>query len=370
VNADRTIATSSQKGARDASKTGFAPRVRPRDKAQLMVQLADLLDAGCPLSRALDAVTRQAPGKPLGDLARRLHHEIVDGSSLAEAMANLSPCFSETQIAMVRAAEAGGFLQKTLSNLAAYAQQQHTTVRQIRAKLAYPSVLAVTAVASIIFLLSYVVPRFTEMYRTADRLLPTPTRALLAVSGFIAHQWLWLSLGLLALAAVLRFLFRWEPFRRQWDTALLAMPLVGQVVKDWETARFARTIQLLLDGGQSVVASLHLSGRVATNRAFRREITTLADAVEHGEPLSAKMRDSRFFDATAIEMIVISESTGRLSAVMKRLADQRWRDVQLRVDTLLSLVEPAIILVVGALVGLTVVALLLPVLIMNTLIVG
>jgi len=335
-----------------------------------MVQLSDLLEAGCPLSRALDACARQAPGKPLGKVAAHLHGEINNGASLAGAMESLRPHFSETQISMVRAAEAGGFLQKTLSRLAAHAAQQTAAVKQIRAKLAYPAVLALTAIASVVFLLTYVVPRFTRMYRTAQQLLPTPTRVLLAVSNFIADQWIAVILATVAMLLILRAIFRWSRFKDKWDSVAPSIPVIGPVIRNWEMARFARTMALMLAGGGTVPRSLRISGRVISNRAFRQEVDELASAVEHGQPLSGQMHNSRFFDVPAIEMIVISETTGKLAVVMGRLGEQRYRDFQLRVDTLLSLLEPAIILIVGCLVGLTVVALLLPVLLMNTLIVG
>ncbi|MBS3734633.1 MAG: type II secretion system F family protein [Phycisphaerae bacterium] len=362
--------TTPDKPAQDATRSGRIGRLTTRDVAALMVQLSDLLDAGCSLARALEAVARQAGDSPLGALAGRLHGEIVAGRSLAEAMGSLRAHFSEVQIAMVRAAETGGFLQQTLSNLAQHASQQVAAARQIRGKLAYPGVLAITAVASVVFLLTFVVPRFTEIYRTAEQNLPGPTQLLLAVSGFIAGYWVWLLVAVVALALAVRAMFRWPAFRSRWDAAVLRAPVVGRVLRDWEMSRFAGTMALLLTGGAAVLSSLRMAAGVLANSALRREVEALARAVESGEPLSGTMKGSRFFDATAIEMIVVSEATGRLAGAMDRLSHQRRRDFQLRVDTLLSLVEPVIILLIGLVVGLTVVALLLPVLMMNTLVGG
>ena len=345
-------------------------RLGTKEVSALMVDLADLLEAGCPLSRALDAVARQFEGAPLGALARRLHEDIIGGRSLAQAMDALRPPFTDVQVSMVRAAESGGFLQQTLANLAEHTTQQVTAVRQVRAKLAYPTILALTAVASVVFLLTFVVPKFTAMYRTARQNLPWATRGLLAVSGFISAYWAWLLLGLLVAILAVRALFRWSPFRDGWDAALLRMPVLGRALRDWEMSRFAGTMSLMLSGGGTVLQSLRLSAKVVANRALRGEVRALADAVEHGESLSGRMKGSRFFDATAIEMIVVSEASGKLAGAMARLSEQRRRDFQLRTDTLLSLVEPVIILLIGAVVGLTVVALLLPVLLMNTLVGG
>jgi len=172
-------------------KTGSPriPGLTARHIGRLMVQMSDLMDAGCPVSRALEAIARQASQPPLAKLAEALNAEIVNGASLAEAMQRTGRYFSEVQISMVRAAGEGGFLQRTLASLAGHAARQADAVKQVKAKLTYPAVLAITALASVIFLLAYVVPQFTQVYRAADRLLPTPTRALLGVSRVLAGYW-------------------------------------------------------------------------------------------------------------------------------------------------------------------------------------
>jgi len=360
------------------------PGLTARHTAQLMIQLSDLLEAGCPLSRALEAISRQARGRrrsrdragaegtgsstPLAQLAETLHVEIVNGASLAASMERLGAHFSEVQIAMVRAAEAGGFLQQTLSSLAESTARQLEAVRQVRSKLAYPALLAVTAGASVIFLLTYVVPRFQRVYRAARQVMPLPTRMLLAVSGFVAGHWLVILAAAIGLIVAGWALLRWERFRARWDALVLRLPLVGPIVRDWEMSRFGWTMSLLLRGGITVLRGLRLAGQTAGNRAMRREVQALASAVERGETLGATMRRSGFFDATTVEMIAVSEASGKLSGVLRHLAEQRYRDFRNRTETVVSLVEPIIILLVGGLVGLTVVALLLPVLLMFSLV--
>ena len=349
-----------------------------------MVQLSDLLEAGCPLSRALEAIGRQARGRrrarsrtarrtgrssaPLAELAETLHVEIVNGATLAGSMERLGGHFSEVQIAMVRAAEAGGFLQQTLSSLAESMSRGQEAVRQVRSKLAYPALLAATAGASVIFLLTYVVPRFQRVYRSARQVMPLPTRMLLAVSGFVAGHWLVILAAAVGLVLGGWALLRWERFRARWDALVLRLPLVGLIVRDWEMSRFGWTLSLLLRGGITVLRGLRLAGQTAGNRAVRREVDALASAVERGEALGTAMDRGGFFDATTVEMIAVSEASGKLAGVLHHLAEQRYRDFRNRTDTVVSLVEPIIILLVGGVVGLTVVALLLPVLLMYSLV--
>ena len=352
-------------------RTSGSPRIpglTRRHIGQLMVQLSSLLDAGCPLSRALAAIARQSAQPPLAKLADALNAEIVNGASLAGAMERAGRHFSDVQVSMVRAAESGGFLQKTLSSLATDAARQADAIKQVKGKLAYPTILAITALASVIFLLTWVVPRFTKVYQAANRLLPAPTRALLNVSLFLGRHWLEFVAAAVLVTLGVRVLMRWSRFRVRWDGLLLRAPLLGPLLRDWELSRLAGTMSLLLTGGITVLRSLRLAAQVVGNVSVREEMARMASAVERGEPLSGAMRNSRFFDATTMEMIIVSEASGKLASVLSDLAAQRHRDFQARADGLLALVEPAIILAVGILVGFTVVALLLPVLLMNTLV--
>lgn len=344
------------------------PGVGRRQIAKLMIQLADLLEAGCPLSRALDAIARQSSDPPLTQLAGALNGEIINGASLSGAMQRFNPHFSSVHISMIQAAEAGGFLQETLSNLADHITHQNQAAKQIRSKLAYPAFLAATILASVIFLLTFVVPRFTKVYSSANQELPAITKGLLDISGFVTGHWLALVIAIVLLGVFLRGLMRLPVTRMWWDSVSLQLPILGRIIRDWETYRFAQTMSLLLSGGLPVLRSLRLTVGVVGNRVVRDEIDAMAGAVESGEALSEPMRNSRFFDSTTMEMIVVSEATGKLAEVLQHLATQRSRDFQMRVEVLLSLVEPVIIVVMALLVGVTVAAMLLPVLTMNSLI--
>jgi len=335
---------------------------------QLMVQLADLLEAGSTANRSLEAIARQASHPPMAKLAKTLGADIANGASLAEAMEHVGGHFSKVHVAMIHAAETGGFLQETLTSLATHATQRADAAKQIKAKLAYPAVLALTVLASVIFLLTYVVPRFTAVYQSTPELLPGPTRALLLASRFVESYWLEILAAIFVAALLSRGLLKLRRLRARWDAMMLQLPGIGLMLRDWHIYSFASTMALLLAGGVTALRSLRLSAEVVANHDVRRQIRDIAAAVERGEPLSGPMRNSKLFDATAVEMIVVSEATGKLGQVLDRLATQRYRNFQTRVGVLLSLLEPAIILVMGLLVGLTVMALLLPVLSMNSLI--
>lgn len=342
-------------------------RLSRPELTQLLTELSDLLDAGCQLGRALAVLQRQVEEPRLAAVVDALHQEIIDGRSLAEAMTCVG-CFSETQVAMVRSAEAGGFLQRTLAHMAGHGRQQMELIRGIRSRLTYPIVLFVTAVASVVFLLAYVVPRFTRIYQAAQRDLPAPTRAVLAVSGFLASSW-WLAL-LLAAGAVVAFRLAKRNLRlhNALDRAILRVPLVGPLIRDFAMSEFTRTMALLLQGGMSALRSLGLAGQMLRNSSLRQEIDRLAAAVEQGEAIGQQMRGGTFFSPATAELISVGEESGKLPAVLGRLADQHRQRFETRLATVTALVEPAVILVVGVMIGLIVAALLLPVLLMSTLV--
>lgn len=343
------------------------PGVNRKHVAQLMVQLADLLAAGCTLNRSLEAVVRQSGDMPTGRLAESLRRDISNGLSLAAAMENASGVFSVADVSMIRAAEEGGFLPQTLSGLANHLSDQADAFRQIKARLAYPIMLAITVVVSVVFLLGYVVPKFTAVYRQTSQALPGPTQTLLSISAFIEGGWIFILVAIVLLFIAYRALQRLEGFRVAVDALMLRLPIYGKTIKCWEMYRFAGTMSLLVNGGVTALQALKLSCGVVASASVRRDITQISQAVERGQRISTAMSSSRFFDDTTLEMIFVSESTGRLGSVFARLAGQHHRDFQARVDLMLSLLEPVIIVIMSVIVGLTVTAMLLPVFSMDTL---
>lgn len=335
---------------------------------QLFVHLADLLQAGCPLSRALDAIARQSSNTPLAKLCKSLNNEIINGQSLAGAMDAVGETFTMVQVSMIRAAEEGGFLQQTLASMADHAVQHTEVIKQVKAKLAYPLMLAVTIFVSIIFLMTFVVPRFARIYESTNQELPAITKALMSFSGFITAHWLGLIITIAVACILMQRVFKIPALKKYTERFILKLPVFAKVISDWETYRFAQTMGLLLTGGVKVVRALRLSRDVAGNSVVRAEIDMMADAVETGKPLSDTMQSSMVFDTTTMEMILVSETTGKLGPVLNHLSAQRKRDFQIRIDTLLSLLEPAIIVIMALIVGITVSAMLLPVLTMNSLV--
>ena len=228
--------------------------------------------------------------------------------------------------------------------------------------------MLLTAVGSVVFLLAYVVPRFAQVYQSAGARLPWATRFLIDVGRLVADYW-WV--GLVCVAAcvgLVRLLLRNERVRLGLDGLLLRLPIFGPPLRQWVLAEFARCMALLLQGGVTVLASLKLASQVMGNRTMRAATARLADGVQQGEPMGRLMQADRLFSQATGEVIAIAEESGKLPAVLGRLAEQAQRRVEARLGVLMALAEPMVILLVGSLVALIVMAMLLPVLLMNTLV--
>jgi general secretion pathway protein F len=344
------------------------PGLRARHTAQFLAELSDLLEAGCQLNRALQVMEQQTAHPALRQLVERLHADIVEGASLADAMAALHGHFGEVDVAMVEAAEAGGFLQRTLRDMAEHSQRHIQMMQQIRAALTYPAILMTLSLASIVFLLNFLVPRFNRIYDTARAALPLPTQILIGASDFLTHYWWACLLGVAGAVLLARGAMRNHAFALRVDAAIFRLPLFGPLARDWAMSQLTRTMSLLLGGGLPALRCLTLTGQVMGNRALREQVSRLAEAVERGEPIGQQMRTSRLFSSSLAELISIGEESGKLPDVLTRLAQQHQRRFATRLAGMLSLVEPTIILVMGVLIGLVVAAMLLPVLLMSTLV--
>ncbi|MFW6146499.1 MAG: type II secretion system F family protein [Planctomycetota bacterium] len=351
-----------------AARPARIGRLSRQELTHVLGGLSDLLEAGCPLSRALTVLHRQASRPPVRRLLERLGADVMNGASFADAMARADGLFNPVHVAMIRASEAGGFLQQTLAHIAEFGRRRQELARRVRGALTYPAILSVTAVGSVIFLLAFVVPRFTRVYEAAGADLPWATRVLMAVSGAVAGRW-WVALAAIALGLVAaRMLMRHEPFRLRADRLLLRTPVIGLFLREWALAEFFRSVGLLLSGGVTVLTSLRLVERVMGNRAMRACVADLAAGVEQGEPMGRRMGEADVFAPATVELVAIAEQSGNLPAVMNRLAVQSQRRLEAKLGVLVAMVEPVVVIVVGGLVALIVAGMLLPVLLMSTLV--
>jgi general secretion pathway protein F len=345
---------------------GGSTRVRQRDLLALTQQLATLFEAGVPLDRALAILEELAPNPRIRTIVGDLLRSVRGGQSLSEALAKHHPRpFSRLYINMVRAGEKGGVLEVTLRRLAEFLEARAAFQEAIVSALAYPVVVTTVGAGAIVFLLTFVIPRFASIFEDMHQAIPLPTQILLSVSAAIRTHW-WVG-ALLVLGAVLGWrIWTGTPDGRiQRDRLVLRMPRVGDLVRKIETARFTRTLGTMLRSGVPVIGALAVVGEMMTNIVVGRAVERVSESVKRGGTVAAAMGEHAQFPALAVHMVRVGEETGRLEEMLLKTAETFENDVRIEMKRFIGLLEPAIILLMGVLVAFIVVAMLMAIFSIN-----
>ena len=345
---------------------GVASRVRQRDLLALTQQLATLFEAGLPLDRALSILQELADGARVKAIVSDLLHSVRGGASFSEALAKHHPRpFSRLYINMVRAGEKGGVLEVSLRRLAEFLEARAAFNEAVLSALAYPLVITTVGAGAIVFLMTFVIPRFASIFQDLGQTIPLPTQILLTISATMQTYW-WVG-ALIALGGVLgwRMLTASPEGRRADDQMLLGLPLVGPLTMKVETARFARTLGTMLRSGVPVLGAMGVVGDMMSNQAVGLAVSRLAEGVKRGGTIAAGMQQHGAFPPLAIHMVRVGEETGRLEEMLLKVADTFETDVRTDLKRVLGLLEPAIILLMGVLVAFIVVAMLLAIFSIN-----
>jgi type II secretory pathway component PulF len=352
----------------EAREGGWAPwrwRVRGEDITQVYRQLADLLGAGVPLLVALASISAQTSNATLLAVITALEADVAEGESLATALTQHPRYFSSLEANLVQAAEAGGFLPGALERVAAFREKRQAVASRVKTAMVYPAALLSVGSVVVGFLMVWVVPRFesifSQMAGQSGEGLPAPTRVLLGLSRWLGSYWL-LVVAVVALAFFAYRRFRERPGGRETvDRFTLGLPVVGRLVLLSGIARFSRTLGLLLAGGVPVLRSLSIASGGAGNLVLEHALEGCTESVREGESLAEPLRTTGVIPLTVVEMVAIGEQSAKLPTVLERIADSYDAQVDRTLTVLVSLLEPAMLVLMAAMVGFVVFALLLPV---------
>ncbi len=340
--------------------------ISSRDLVAFTQQLATLFEAGLPLDRSLSVLEELAPNPRMKAIVGDLLRSVRAGASFADALAKHHPRpFSRLYINMVRAGEKGGVLELTLRRLTEFLETAQAFREALVSALIYPALLTGVSAAAVVFLLTFVIPRFAQIFADLGQAVPLPTQILLTVSTALTTYWWALALLVVALLLGLRVLMGTGEGRLMWDRAVLGLPLVGEVIRKAEVARFCRTLGTLLRSGVPVLGALGVVRELVSNRLLALAVERLGDGVKRGAGLAAPMGESGVFPPLALHMVRVGEETGRLEEMLLKTADTFEADVRSAVKRLIGLLEPGIILTMGLLVGFIVVAMLMAIFSIN-----
>lgn len=347
---------------------GAGQRVPARDLLTFTQQLSTLLDAGIPLDRALGILGDLSVSPRLRQIVLDVGQSVRTGSTLADALSRHHPRpFSRLYINTVRAGEKGGALEAALRRLAEHLEQTRELREALTSAMIYPALLLTVGVAAVIFLMTFVLPRFAVIFADLHQGLPLPTRILMAVSQALTTYW-WV-LALLVLGALLSWqvLTRSDAGRLAVDRWLLGLPALGDLLRKVEVGRFARTLGTLLRSGVPLLAALGVAREVAGNRVMALALGAIQEGAKRGDGLARPMAESGSFPALAIHMVRVGEETGRMEEMLERVAASYEAEIRVAVRRFISLLEPVIILGLGLIVLGIVLSILLAILSINEL---
>jgi len=339
----------------------FASRLSAKQLSLFTRQLASLMMVS-PLEESLRTISRQTEKPRARAILANVHAGIVEGLPLAEAMRREEPSFPPIYRAMIAAGENSGSLPSIANRLADLLERQAQVRSKILSALAYPIVLTLVAISVVTGLMINVVPKIVEQFDNASAQLPTLTRVVIAISRFLSDWW-WALLASIALAVVLFVRSLREPaVRLRFDTFLLRLPFVGRLIRDVHAASLARTLATMIEARLPLVDGLRLAARTVSNSVQRRALETIVEKVRAGGSLSTALREAETFPPLLVYLAASGEAAGQLGQMLERAADYLEREFESFTSAALALLEPAIIIVMGAAVATIILAILLPIL--------
>lgn len=327
-------------------------------------QLSDLLRAGVPLLRSLTILSQRRAHPRLATVMGKVRDAVAEGSRLADAMGAYPSVFPDVQVAMVRAGEHGGFLDQVLSRLAAFLERQAELRAKLIGSLIYPLLLLLVGLGVVIAALVSFVPQFKDLYNDIE--LPLPTEILLGASDFILNYWGLVLLMICVIAVVTSWLLRSAAVRQKLSVMQLRLPLWGKLMRNSGTARFCRMLGTLLDNSIPMLTALKIARDAAGNPVLGGAIDEAREAVQEGGSLAPPLAASGFFEEDVVEMIGVGESANNLSSVLLTAAETIERRIDRQMALIIRLTEPLLLLCMAGLVLFIFIALVVPMMRMNS----
>ena len=338
------------------------------DLAMITRQVATLVQSSMPLEEALTAVGEQTETPRIKSIIMGVRAKVLEGHTLADGLGDFPRAFPELYRATVSAGEQSGHLDAVLERLADYTESRQELRQKVLNAMIYPVVLTVLAIGIVTLMLVYVVPKVVGVFANTSQELPGLTTALISLSDFLRDYGIFVAILLAALAALGHWTLKKPGPRRSRDRFLLKLPVIGRLVRGFNTARFTRTLSILTGSGVPVLESLQISGAVLTNMPMRDAVEVAAERIREGAPIGKSLGESRYFPPICIHLISSGEASGELDSMLERAAQNQEREVDGLIAALLGILEPALIVGMGVVVLVIVLAILLPIFELNQLV--
>jgi type IV pilus assembly protein PilC len=335
--------------------------VKARDVVVFTRQFATMIDAGLPIVQCLGILASQADSAAFRKVIGAIKDDVESGTTLADAIRKQGKVFSDLYTSMVQAGEVGGILDTILVRLANYLEKASKLRSKIKGAMIYPACIVSAAVVVTAILLIWVIPVFAEVFTSFGRALPAPTQFVINLSNFtIEHLWSLAAVPVVA-GVALRYAYKTEAGRLRIDQALLRVPVFGPLIRKSAVARFTRTLGTLVSSGVPILDALAITARTAGNKVVERAILMARSSISAGRTIADPLTESKVFPPMVCQMIAVGETTGALDSMLQKIADFYEDEVDNTVANLMSLLEPAVILFLGVVIGGLVVSMYLPI---------
>jgi len=368
VDVKETSARPKDQASAPTSFSAFFRGVKAVELSAVTRQLAILLAAGVPLVSALEGLIAQLDNPNFKRIMAHVKESVNEGNSLAYSLSNHPKIFSQIYVNMVRAGEASGSLDVVLDRLAEFSEHQQALRGRFRSALAYPIFMACVATLILFFLITFIMPNIMRIFSEMQQTLPTATVALMGFSNFLKSYWWLIFLAAAAGALLVKQFKKSAKGQYLWDEMKIRLPIVGPINRKMALARFGRTLGSLLQSGVALLTALQIVRNIVNNVPIAQVIDKTVDDIQEGKTLAAPLSQSRWFPPIMVQMITVGEQSGELEKMLHKIADMYEEEAQARIMAVTAMLEPAMILCMGLVVGFIVISILLPIFEMNQLV--
>jgi type II secretory pathway component PulF len=324
--------------------------------------LSSLLAAGVPLSRALVILHKESSNPAAQAKWQEIYDHVVDGMSLADAMAKSPETFPRVYIAMVQAGEMGGFLDLVLAQIADFQSREKDLKSKVMAAMLYPCVLLFLALAVLVFLLTFFIPKFQIMFKSFGGSLPLPTQIILGISHVVRYYGIFVAIGIFILVLLVRNWFASEKGKRIWERLVLRTPIIGPLVAQFAMARFCRMLGTLLGAGVPLIQGLNVARKSIGNQILVDAVSSSIERVQQGGQLGASLAECKgLFPGSVLEMVSVAEESGRLDQELLRIANVTEGDLDRQLKTAVAFAEPLLLFFIAAFIGTIFISMVLPI---------
>ncbi len=352
--------TSVKQEAREIKMPSFGG-IKAKEVAIFTRQFSVMIDAGLPLIQCLELLGAQQKNPRFGAIITQVRADVESGSTLSDAMRKHPKAFDSLYVNMIAAGEAGGILDQILERLASYIEKAVKLKGQVKSALVYPIIVLIVAAIVVLIIMYRVVPTFSAMFEASGNQLPAPTQIVIAASKFLENYLLFALVGIALLVYATRRYYQTYNGRRVLDRILLKIPLIGMLLQKIAIARFCRTLSTLIGAGVPILDGIEITAKTSGNAIIEDALMSVKKEISEGKTISEPLGKIPLFPSMVVSMIGVGESTGALDTMLSKIADFYEEEVDLAVATLMSMLEPILIVMLGGIIGFIVIALYLPI---------